>query len=206
VASTEEKRFRIPNEIKYVIIAVIGIAIFWVGIRLVFGVNNPFYVVASESMVPRLKVGDLLLVQHGSISSPPSSYYYSSSFNNLKVGDIIVFRSPGVREDTGQPEVIVHRVAKIYTTYQGERIIRTKGDANSNSIYLIDYPITSNSYIGKVVLVIPGVGLAARAISPPVNYILIAVILVILFFLLVKRGRDQRKEEQTDSGSGSLTN
>jgi signal peptidase len=99
VTAAEEKRFRIPNEIKYVIIAVIGIAIFWIGIRFVFGVNNPFYVVASDSMVPKLKVGDLLLVQHASASSP-------SSFNNLKVGDIIVFKSPGVREDTGQPEVI----------------------------------------------------------------------------------------------------
>ena len=54
MAAKEEKRIRIPNEIKYVIIAVIGLAIFWVGIRLVFGVNNPFYVVASDSMVPKL--------------------------------------------------------------------------------------------------------------------------------------------------------
>jgi signal peptidase len=198
VTAKEEKRLRIPNEIKYIIIAVIGIAIFWIGIRLVFGVSNPFYVVASDSMVPKLKVGDLLMIQHGSVSSP-------SSYNNLKVGDIIVFRSPGVREDTGQPEVIVHRVAKIYTTYQGERIIRTKGDANPHSIYLIDYPITSNNYIGKVVFVLPSVGQIARVISPPVNYVLIAVILIILVFLLFKRGRDQRKEEQTDSGSGSVT-
>ena len=198
MTAKEEKRLRIPNEIKYIIIAVIGIAIFWIGIRLVFGVSNPFYVVASDSMVPKLKVGDLLMIQHGSVSSP-------SSYNNLKVGDIIVFRSPGVREDTGQPEVIVHRVAKIYTTYQGERIIRTKGDANPHSIYLIDYPITSNNYIGKVVFVLPSVGQIARVISPPVNYVLIAVILIILVFLLFKRGRDQRKEEQRDSDSGSVT-
>ena len=198
MTAKEEKRLRIPNEIKYIIIAVIGIAIFWIGIRLVFGVSNPFYVVASDSMVPQLKVGDLLMIQHGSVSSP-------SSYNNLKVGDIIVFRSPGVREDTGQPEVIVHRVAKIYTTYQGERIIRTKGDANPHSIYLIDYPITSNNYIGKVVFVLPSVGQIARVISPPVNYVLIAVILIILVFLLFKRGRDQRKEEQRDSDSGSVT-
>ena len=197
MAAKEEKRFRIPNEIKYVIIAVIAIAIFWIGIRLVFGVGNPFYVVASDSMVPKLKVGDLLMVQHGSVSSSPSSY------DNLKVGDIIVFKSPGVSEDTGQPEVIVHRVAKIYTTYQGERIIRTKGDANPHSIYLIDYPITSSNYIGKVVYVVPSVGQIARIISPPVNYVLIAVILVILVFLLFKRGRDQRKEEQPASDNGN---
>ena len=201
MTAAEEKRIRIPNEIKYVIIAVIGIAIFWIGIRFVFGVNNPFYVVASESMVPKLKVGDLLLVQHASASSSSPS-----SFNNLKIGDIIVFKSPGVREDTGQPEVIVHRIKQIYITPQGERILRTQGDANPHSIYLIDYPILSNNYIGKVVLIVPGVGLVARAISPPVNYILIAIILVILFFLIFKRSKDQGKEQQADTGNGSISN
>jgi signal peptidase len=201
VTAAEEKRIRIPNEIKYVIIAVIGIAIFWIGIRFVFGVNNPFYVVASESMVPKLKIGDLLLVQHASASSPSPS-----SFNNLKIGDIIVFKSPGLREDTGQPEVIVHRIKQIYITPQGERILRTQGDANPHSIYLIDYPILSNNYIGKVVLIVPGVGLVARAISPPVNYILIAIILVILFILIFKRNRDQGKQQQADTESGSISN
>ena len=201
MTAAEEKKIRIPNEIKYVIIAVIGIAIFWIGIRFVFGVNNPFYVVASESMIPKLKVGDLLLVQHSSGSSPSPS-----SFNNLKIGDIIVFKSPGVREDTGQPEVIVHRIKQIYITPQGERILRTQGDANPHSIYLIDYPILSNNYIGKVVLIVPGVGLVARAISPPVNYILIAIILVILFFLIFKRSKDQGKEQQADTGNGSISN
>lgn len=201
MTAAEERRIRIPNEIKYVIIAVIGIAIFWIGIRFVFGVNNPFYVVASESMVPKLKVGDLLLVQHASASSPSPS-----SFNNLKIGDIIVFKSPGLREDTGQPEVIVHRIKQIYITPQGERILRTQGDANPHSIYLIDYPILSNNYIGKVVLIVPGVGLVARAISPPVNYILIAIIVVILFFLIFKRSRDQGTEQQADTESGSISN
>lgn len=201
MTAAEEKRIRIPNEIKYVIIAVIGIAIFWIGIRFVFGVNNPFYVVASESMVPKLKVGDLLLVQHASASSPSPS-----SFNNLKIGDIIVFKSPGLREDTGQPEVIVHRIKQIYITPQGERILRTQGDANPHSIYLIDYPILSNNYIGKVVLIVPGVGLVARAISPPVNYVLIAIILVILFILIFKRNRDQGKQQQADTESGSISN
>ena len=201
MTAAEEKRIRIPNEIKYVIIAVIGIAIFWIGIRFVFGVNNPFYVVASESMVPKLKVGDLLLVQHASPSSPSPS-----SFNNLKIGDIIVFKSPGLREDTGQPEVIVHRIKQIYITPQGERILRTQGDANPHSIYLIDYPILSNNYIGKVILIVPGVGLVARAISPPVNYILIAIILVILFILIFKRNRDQGKQQQADTESGSISN
>jgi signal peptidase len=184
----KEKTSRIPNEIKYVVIVVVGIAVIWSGIKLGFGVNNPFYVVASDSMVPTLKIGDLLLIKY---DSNPSS---SSSFYNLKINDIIVFKSPGVIEETGAREVIVHRVAEIQTDSDGQRIIRTKGDANPDSIPGIDYPITANNYIGKVVYVIPGVGLITKAISPPVNYVLIAIILVLLFFLLVKREREQRKE------------
>lgn len=92
-------------------------------------------------MLPALHNGDIVGVQN------------RTSFNDLKIGDIIAFKSPGVREDTGQPEVILHRVKQIYTTPQGERVLRTKGDANPNSIYLIDYPVTSDKYIGKVLFI-----------------------------------------------------
>jgi signal peptidase len=184
----EKRSSKIPSEIKYVVIVIIGIAVIWFGIRLVFGVSNPFYVVASDSMVPKLNIGDLLLVQHTSGSS-------ASSFDSLKKGDIIVFKSPGIVEDLGQREIIVHRVAQIYVdSNNGERIIRTKGDANDASIPLVDYPIRESNYIGKVVYVLPGVGLITKAISPPVNYILIAIILIILLFLLYKRGSEHKKE------------
>jgi signal peptidase I len=184
----ENKRSsKVPIEIKCVIIVIIAVAIIWISIRAYFGVNNPFYVVASESMVPKLKVGDMLLIKYAGMGSD------SSSFDNLKIGDIIVFESPGVVEDTGHREVIVHRVAEILTSLHGQRIIVTKGDANDGFIPGVDYPITVNDYRGKVVYVIPGVGLIAKTISPPVNYILIAIILVVLFFLLRKRGIEQKE-------------
>jgi signal peptidase len=183
--------FKVPNELKYVLIAVVAVALIWLGIRLVFGVSNPFYVVASDSMVPKLNIGDLLLIQH---SNNPSS---SSAFNSLKIGNIIVFQSPFPLPDTGDREIIVHRVAGIYKTISdGQRIIRTKGDANPESIPGIDYPIAEKNYIGRVVLILPGVGLITKTISPPVNYVLIVIILVILFFLLRKRRQEQRKEGQ----------
>jgi signal peptidase len=183
----EKRSSKVPAELKYVIIVIVGVAVIWLGIRLVLGVNNPFYVVASESMVPVLKVGDLLIVQHATLGSNSPA-----SFNDLKIGDIIVFRSPGIIEDTGQREVIVHRVADIQTGFHGERIITTKGDANDASIPGVDNPVRVNNYIGKVLYVIPGIGLITKTISPPVNYILIGIILVILFFLLRKR-REERK-------------
>jgi signal peptidase len=46
--------------------------------------------------------------------------------------------------------------------------------------------------VGKVVVDIPKLGLVTKAISPPVNYIIIAIIVVILFFLF-KKGKDKTR-------------
>ncbi len=92
-------------------------------------------------MLPALRKGDIIGVEN------------RTSFNDLKIGDIIVYKSPGVREDTGQPEFIVHRIKQIYATPEGERVLRTKGDANPKSINLIDYPVTPDKYIGKVLFI-----------------------------------------------------
>ena len=71
----------------------------------------------------------------------------------------------------------------------------TKGDANDDSIPGVDYPIKQGNYIGMVVYVIPKLGLLTKAISPPVNYILIVIIIVILF-LLVKPGRKENSKKK----------
>jgi signal peptidase I len=168
----------IPKELKYIIMAVIIVAIVWVGIRLSFGVINPFYVVASESMVPRLDVGDFVVVSH------------NIPFDELKEEDIIVFREPV--PDGEEADAIVHRVKEILTDPQGNLVVLTEGDANSGSIPGIDFPIYETNYVGKVVVDIPKLGLVTKAISPPVNYIIIAIILVILFFLF-KKGKDKTR-------------
>ena len=177
-----DRKSRIPIEIKYILVTVMGVAVIWFGIRFAFGSNNPFYVVASESMLPKLKVGDLLIVKH--------DYVGFTAFNDLKIGDIIVFKTPGVTSD-GQHKIIVHRVAQIVNDNDGNRIIRTKGDANPSSIPFLDYPIREKNYIGKVVYIIPHIGLLTRLISPPINYIIIAAIIGTMLFYL-RRGMKER--------------
>jgi signal peptidase len=91
----------------------------------------------------------------------------------------------------------VHRVVEIIQTddksndnkSSSNRIIRTKGDANPSSIPGIDYPIREQDYIGKVVYVIPGVGLITKVFRPPANYIIILISLTILLFLYIKKGK-----------------
>jgi signal peptidase I len=150
--------------IKYILLIALAVAIIWIGIRIAFGVDNPLYNVASDSMVPNLNVGDFVIISH------------NIPFNKLQVGDIIVFKSPAVMEE-GKQETIVHRVAKIVTNFHGSRVIVTKGDANPDSMSGIDYPIREENYLGKVTYVVPKLGLITRVITPPINYILIAIVL-----------------------------
>lgn len=178
-----DKKSRLPVALKDVVIVVAGVGIVWAGLWIAFGTQNPFYVVSSGSMEPVLKVNDVLLVRDG------------GSFDKLKVGDIIVFNRP-----EGGDRVIVHRIIEILEGNDGDRVIRTKGDANPSSIPGTDFPITRDDYIGSVISVIPGVGLITKIISPPVNYIIIAIILAILFF------NRMGKKDKTPSAAGATGN
>ncbi len=109
--------------VKDIIIVAVGVATIWFGLQLAFGTQNPFYVVSSGSMIPVLQVYDVLVVQ-GHVS-----------FDDIKIGDIIVFNRPN-----GHDRVIVHRVAEILN--DNPKTIRTKGDANPGSIPGTDYPLT----------------------------------------------------------------
>jgi signal peptidase len=186
-----EQKSKVPVAVRDIIIVVAGVAIVWLGLRLAFDTNNPFYVVSSQSMVPVLQVNDVLVVRNG------------GSWDTLHVGDIIVFNRPD-----GEDRVIVHRVAEIGENSAGDRVIRTKGDANPASIPGTDYPIHKDNYIGKVVYVLPGAGVITKIISPPVNYIIIAIILVILFFSKWggRKGKsDSSQPSPSSSSSGTPT-
>ena len=168
---------KISHAIKDVVIVVVGVFAVWGGLQFVSGTQNPFYVVSSGSMEPVLNVYDVLIVRDG------------STFEKVERGDIIVFNRPEVHD-----RVIVHRVVDIKES--SERVLTTKGDANPASIPGTDYPIKEQDYIGEVVYVIPKIGYVTRLINPPVNYIIIAIILAILFF-----NRASSKKPKSESGS-----
>jgi len=160
----DKDKSKLPVAIKDVVIIGAGVVAVWLVIWVSFG-SNPFYVVSSGSMIPKLQINDVLVVRDG------------GSWENLKIGDIIVFNRPD-----GGDRVIVHRIVEIDRSQDGDMTVRTKGDANPSSIPGTDYPITKDDYIGKVIYVIPGIGVVTSVLKPPTNYIIIAIILAILFF------------------------
>ena len=151
------------NIIKEIIIIIVGICLIWLTLNFLFGTYNPFYVVSSGSMIPELQIFDLIIVQE------------KYKFNEINVGDIIVFKKP-INHD----KVIVHRVDEIINDVP--KVIRTKGDSNIAAIPGIDFPITNEEYIGKVEYIVPQIGHIIRFFSPPINYIIMAIIIIIVIY------------------------
>jgi signal peptidase len=167
----KDKKYSI---IKDIAIIVIGVVLIWFAVKVVFNVDNPFYVVSSGSMIPVLNVGDILIVKDG------------NTFNSLKVGDIIVFNRP-----QGGDRVIVHRIIEISDRF-GEKVIVTKGDANDGIIPGTDFPIREKDYIGSVAYTVPKVGLVLKYLNPPENYIIIAGIIGILIYTNMKKKNEEK--------------
>ena len=161
--------------IKDIIIVGVGVLVIWIGLQAAFGTQNPFYVVASGSMIPVLEVYDVLIVQG------------HEPFEDVEKGDIIVFNRPSDHD-----RVIVHRVVSVID--DDPKTLRTKGDANPASIPGTDFPITEEEYIGKVVYTLPQVGYVTQLLKPPINYVIIAIVIGVM---VVKQITKKKKKETT---------
>jgi len=181
------KRSISKSVIKDIVIVGIGVVLIWFGLMAAFGTSNPFYVVASGSMVPELQVYDVLIVQ---------GY---APFEEIQIGDIIVFDRP-----SGQDRVIVHRVVSI--TDDDPKTLRTKGDNNVASIPGTDFPITEKEYIGKVQFKIPQIGYVTQVLKPPTNYILIALAIGVMIVKEILKRKKVQELTFTDPLKGNDPN
>ena len=159
--------------VKDIIIVAVCVAVIWIGLTAYFGAQNPFYVVSSGSMYPELAMHDIIVISGHML------------FEDVKIGDIIVFDRPKDHD-----RVIVHRVVAVVD--DDPKTLRTKGDNNQRSIVGTDYPITEKEYIGKVVHVIPQVGFITKILQPPINYIIIAVIIGVMVIRQIYK-KDKKK-------------
>jgi signal peptidase len=162
----------------------LGMIAIWIALTIAFGTTTPFFVVSSGSMIPRLEVGDIIIVD-GRVD-----------FNSLNRGDIIVFQEPLYGN-----KVIVHRVYTIYDDVT--RRIATKGDHNSGPD---DWRVTSKDYIGTVVFTIPKVGLITTALAPPLNYIVIAIVIAAVFMLELRTKKNEQDTNTQETSEETISN
>ena len=165
-------------------------------IRIITGEFNPFYVVVSGSMIPTLQIGDVVVVQNNGHGFGGSG---NSAFDQLSKGDIIVFRAPDDIDEDGKPRTIVHRVVLVgFNSRTNEQIVVTKGDNNPESYLGLDFPIKEGNYVGKVILIIPKIGLLIQFIKPPINYFITGGAIA-LFLFYYYRNEVKKKKNSPDS-------
>ena len=168
--------------VRDIIIVAVCVAVIWIGLTAYFGAQNPFYVVSSGSMYPELAMHDIIVISGHTL------------FEDVKIGDIIVFDRPKDHD-----RVIVHRVVAVVD--DDPKTLRTKGDNNQRSIVGTDYPITEKEYIGTVVHVIPQVGFITQILQPPINYIIIAVIIGVMVIRQIYKKDKKKLMEQAKAES-----
>jgi signal peptidase len=118
-------------------------------------------------------------------------------FEDVTVADIIVFDRPKDHD-----KVIVHRVVAVVD--DDPKTLRTKGDNNQASIPGTDFPITEEEYIGTVVHLIPQVGYITKILQPPINYIIIAIIIGIMIIKQISKNYKQKQQTINDFDESQL--
>ncbi len=143
-----------------------------------------YYTVLTDSMKPEFITGDMVIVR-------------LKNADSINVGDIITFNP-----SSGSEAYLTHRVTQKIDDYEGSGItcFRTKGDANNTEdSFLID----EERVIGTVEFHIPKLGTVVRFIQLRWYFIVPLLLLIVLFFHLLKIyfSNDEEAEKQTDVSS-----
>lgn len=155
-----KKEILVKHRITLIIIGLIAIS--YISIASYMGNLRPFAVVRSESMVPTLEKGDLILIRVVSIDS-------------IKLGDIIVFDVPS---PYNIPSPVIHRIINIGIE-DGKKIFETKGDNNVAPDF---FKVPAENVIGKYAEIrIPTIGLIFLFLQSTLGLITIILLIVILF-------------------------
>ena len=111
------------------------LALFAIIISGFFGIQR--YLVVSGSMEPSLYAGDIVFVNT------------NVDFDDVKIGDVIIFKHRGMN--------IIHRVIEKTTTIDGQKYLKTKGDANK-----VDdgFVVSTENFSGKALFHIDKIGYA----------------------------------------------
>lgn len=139
-----------------------------------------YYNVLTPSMTPTYHAGDLVFVK-------------LSDASEINVGDVITF-NPGVSGES----YVTHRVVEKLENYKGagKTAFRTKGDASKDSD---PYLTSEERVIGKVTFHIPWLGRVIAFVQVNWLFIILIVIMIAVFFQLLKRYFLMGKDDKDDS-------
>ena len=123
-------------------------------------------VVISGSMEPDISIND---------------YVVAAATGKYAVGDTVMYR--------GESKSVTHKIESIYEDGEGNTWVVAKGTNNNKA----DEPIPYESIVGRVILVIPGVGAIQEFFATPAGFLVITLAVALLLFLPeLSRKKNQR--------------
>ncbi|RVW00078.1 signal peptidase I [Rhodococcus spongiicola] len=175
-----------------VLLALVGILALTIVIPRIAGATP--YTVLTGSMVPTYPPGTLIVVK----PEDPAA---------LEAGDAITFQ-----KESGNPEVVTHRIIMVRQNSQGERTFVTQGDANP---VRDANPVVPEQVRGKVWYSVPYMGHVNTLITGQQRSLMVAVVVGALLiyagsmFIGAARDRGRSKdqpevpEDQPEVGAGT---
>ena len=185
----------------FVIAIIVGATLGGYGaFTLAMGTANPLVVVESESMLPTLQIGHLLVLQ-------------ARAPDQIQVGDIIVFNA------SYHTKPIVHRIVEIEsiviepenTTAGTPEITEfhyyTQGDNNDRRDPMHRQ---YEDIVGVVVFAIPYIGHVTLFLHQPLGFVIVFILFLALLilpeFFMKDKENEERKQEPTETEEQETTN
>lgn len=156
------------NFIEIIVLIIISVTCLVLIFQNTFLKNNSIfgfrtYVIASNSMAPVLKYGDVVLIKE-------------INYDDIKVNDIITYK--GISGEF-KGKVITHRV--IDTVYNEDtKVLKTKGEANDG----IDPDVHESQVYGKLVYKFVLISLISKVVRNKIGFVLFVFIPFALIFVL----------------------
>ncbi|MCF2140883.1 MAG: signal peptidase I [Candidatus Lokiarchaeota archaeon] len=206
---TKKQRKEAINTIILVVVVIGGTFGAMAVVKLALHTDYPLVVVTSESMLPDIEVGDLLVVK----GVDPSEIIPGDHEN--RTGSIIIYDTHGIWGDHAISEPVVHRVVGSYYNDTDNRYyFITQGDNNfdTDPPGMIngksEIPVPEDNVLGVVIYQIPKVGKVKMFLdNSGLTWILIVILSVLLVISIVqdilhpeedneekeKKGKEERK-------------
>ena len=115
-----------------------------------------------------------------------------SMANTINIGDIVVVK---VNEAFKENDIIVYKEENSFITHivikiDGQYLI-TRGDANNSE----DKPIKSDQILGKVIYIIPKIGIWRRVLASPEILGMIIISIILLGVVLMLTSKTEKEKE-----------
>lgn len=115
-----------------------------------------------------------------------------SMANTINIGDIVVVK---VNEAFKENDIIVYKEENSFITHRvikidGQDLI-TRGDANNSE----DKPIKSDQILGKVIYIIPKIGIWRRVLTSPEILGMIIISIILLGVVLMLTSKTEKEKE-----------